>query len=147
MWYKYNVPPGTTTRLEVFMKGHDSLFLLLFGFALWLAGTIYYELRGPVILETTSRIYWINFILSPILSSIVCILILRGRHIPQSAWGSAALLLALPGMIGEAVLLANFSSLMPRLQPASGGKYAAFLFAAYALFLGIAEMVSLKAVL
>jgi hypothetical protein len=35
---------------------------------------------------------------------------------------------------------------MPRLQPASGGKYAAFLFAAYALFLGIAEVVSLKAV-
>ena len=129
------------------MKGHDSIFLLLFGFALWLAGTIYYELRGPVLLETTSRIYWINFILAPIFSAIVCILILRTRHIPQSAWASAALLLALPGMIGEAVVLAQFSTLMPRLQPASGGKYAAFLFAAYALFLGIAEVVSLKAVL
>ena len=128
------------------MRGHESIFLLLFGFALWLAGTIYYELRGPAILETTSRIYWINFILAPIFSAIVCILILRTRHIPQSAWASAALLLALPGMIGEAVLLAQFATLMPRLQPASGGKYAAFLFAAYALFLGIAELVSLKAV-
>lgn len=128
------------------MKGHDSIFLLLFGFAFWLAGTVYYAFRGQVILEATSRIYWINFILTPILSAIVCILILRARHIPQADWASAALLIALPGLVGEAVVLAQFSSLMPRLQPASGGKYAAFLFAAYALVLGTAEVVSLKAV-
>ena len=86
------------------MKAHDIAYLLLFGLAIWLAGTVYYELRGPVVLETTSARYWINFILSPVLSAVLCFAILRARHIPASAWAPAALLLALPGMFGEAVL-------------------------------------------
>jgi len=59
-------------------------------------------------------------------------MVLRLRHIPASAWVAATLLLALPGMFGEAVLLSSFSTFMPRLQPASAGRYGAFLFAAYA---------------
>jgi hypothetical protein len=55
------------------------------------------------------------------------------------------LLVAIPGMLGEALLLSNFSAMMPRMQPASAGKYGAFLFATYALVLGIAEIVTLRA--
>jgi len=43
------------------------------------------------------------------------------------------LLLAIPGMIGEAVVLSNLSTFMPKLHAVSGSKYGAFLFAAYAL--------------
>jgi hypothetical protein len=127
------------------MKTHDIAYLLLFGLAIWFLGTVYYELRGPAVLETTSARYWSNFILSPILSAVLCIAILRARHIPAAAWASAALLLALPGMFGEAVLLSHFSTFMPKLNPASGARYGAFLFAAYALVLGIAEAITLKA--
>ena len=54
------------------------------------------------------------------------------------------LLLAIPGMIGEAVVLTHLETFMPRLQAASGGRYAAFLFASYALALTIAETVTLR---
>jgi hypothetical protein len=50
------------------------------------------------------------------------------------------LLLAIPGMIGEAVVLSHRGIFMPRLQATSGGRYGAFLFATYALVLGLAEV-------
>jgi len=54
-------------------------------------------------------------------------------------------LLAIPGMIGEAIALSHLSTFMPRLQASSGGKYGAFLFATYAVVLGVAEVVTLSA--
>jgi Family of unknown function (DUF5367) len=55
------------------------------------------------------------------------------------------LLLALPGMAGEALVLSNLSTFMPKIHAASGGRYGAFLFATYALVLGAAEFVTLRA--
>jgi hypothetical protein len=55
------------------------------------------------------------------------------------------LLLAIPGMIGEALVLANLPTFMPKLRAASGGRYGAFLFATYAVVLGVAEIVTLRA--
>ena len=55
------------------------------------------------------------------------------------------LLLAIPGMIGEALVLSNLSTFMPKLHATSGGRYGAFLFAMYALVLGMAEVVTLRA--
>ena len=129
------------------MKVHDTAVLLLFGLLFWFAGTLWYEVRGPLVFETTSLRYWINFVVTPIVTVLACVLILRWRHIAASAWAAAALLIALPGMLGEAVLLSNFATFMPRMQPASAGRYAAFLFAAYALLLGVAEIVTLRATL
>jgi hypothetical protein len=60
-------------------------------------------------------------------------------------WASAALLIALPGMFGEAALLSRFAVFMPRMRPETAGRYGAFLFATYALFLTIAEMVTVLA--
>jgi hypothetical protein len=127
------------------MKGQDVAVLLVLGLIIWVLGTIYYARTGPAILESTPLRYWMAFAISPIFSAILCIVILRWRHIAPVHWTSAMLLLAIPGMIGEAVVLSSFETFMPRLHAISGGKYGAFLFATYALVLGMAELVTLKA--
>jgi hypothetical protein len=127
------------------MKQADVLLLLSLGLAIWIVGTIYYGYRGPAILETSVHRYWIAFALSPIFSAAMCLLILWWRHIPPVHWASAMLLLAIPGMIGEALVLSHLSVFMPRLHAESGGRYGAFLFATYALVLAIAEVVTLRA--
>ena len=127
------------------MKGPDVALLFALGSIIWILGTVHYAKHGPAILETTSSRYWHEFVLSPVMSAVLCIVILRWRHIPAAHWASAMLLLAIPGMVGEAVVLANLSTFMPKLHKASGGKYGAFLFAAYALVLVLAEVVTLRA--
>ena len=89
--------------------------------------------------------YWVAFALSPIVSATICIAILNWRRIPPAKWAPAMLLLAIPGMIGEAVVLSHLGIFMPGLQATSGGRYGAFLFATYALVLGLAEVVTLRA--
>jgi hypothetical protein len=127
------------------MKMSDNLLFAGFGAAFWVVGTIFYQLRGPQVFESGSQRYWINFVLTPVVTAAICIVLLRWRHVPAAEWSSAALLIALPGMFGEAALLSRFATLMPRMRPETAGKYGAFLFATYALFLTIAEIVTLRA--
>jgi hypothetical protein len=127
------------------MKAHDVGFLLVIGLVIWIAGTMYYANHGPEILESTSARYWFAFALSPALSALLCIAILRWRHVPPAHWTLAMLLLALPGMVGEAAALSSLSTFLPKLHATSGGKYGALLFATYAVVLGIAEVVTLCA--
>ena len=127
------------------MKPYDKLLFLLLGIAFWIAGTILYEYRGHHVFETSDQRYWINFVLTPVFTTAVCVLILKSRHTPPAEWAFAALLLALPGMFGEALLLSRFASFMPRMRPETAGRYGAFLFATYALFLTIAEIVTVRA--
>ena len=127
------------------MKRRDVLSLLVLGSLIWVAGTILYAYRANVIFETTSSRYWWAFATSPVFSAILCIVILYRRRIPAAHWASAMLLLAIPGMLGEAMVLSNFSTFMPKLHAASGSRYGAFLFATYALVLALAEIVTLKA--
>jgi hypothetical protein len=98
------------------MKAQEVTLLLVAGLLVWIVGTIYYGYRGPTILETTSLRYWTAFALSPVLSGILCIAILRWRQVPAASWTSAMLLLAIPGMVGEAVVLTHLSVFMPKLQ-------------------------------
>jgi hypothetical protein len=127
------------------MKTHEAVVLLLLGLAIWILGSVYFAYRGAAILETTRLRYWLSFFLSAAGSAVLCIAILKVRHVPAAGWASGMLLLAIPGMIGEAVVLTHLAIFMPRIQAASGGRYGAMLFAAYALALGIAEAVTLRA--
>jgi hypothetical protein len=127
------------------MKSADVFWLLSLGLAIWIAGTIYYGYRGPATLETTALRYWIAFALSPVFSAALCIVILRMRRIAPANWASGMLLLAIPGMLGEAIVLSHLATFMPRLHASSGGRYGAFLFATYALVLSVAEVVTLRA--
>jgi len=124
------------------MKPFDKFSFLLLGVVFWIAGTVLYEFRGQHVFESGNQRYWINFVLTPVVTAAICILILKWRHIAPTDWASAALLLALPGMFGEAALLSRFAVFMPRLRPETAGRYGAFLFATYALFLTIAEVVT-----
>lgn len=128
-----------------FVSTQKSAYLCLIGLAIWILGTVYYAYTGPHILETTARRYWTSFVFSAVASTVICIAILSKFRIPPSNWSAAMLLLAIPGMIGEAVVLTNLATFMPRLQASSGGRYGAFLFATYALVLGVAEVVTLRA--
>jgi hypothetical protein len=125
------------------MRIQECVLLLSLGLVIWILGTIYYAYTGHSVLETTPVHYWASFAISPIISAALCILILRWRHIAPSNWAVAMLLLAIPGMVGEAVVLSNLSTFMPRIQEASGGRYGAFLFVTYAVVLGIAEFATL----
>lgn len=127
------------------MKTMDKLLFGLFGLAFWVVGTLGYELRGPQVFEASTQRFWLNFVVTPIVTAAICILILRRRKIPAAEWTSAALLIALPGMVGEAALLSNFARFMPRMHPETAGRYGAFLFASYAVFLTIAEIVTIRA--
>jgi hypothetical protein len=118
------------------VKSRDIVYLSAVGLAIWIIGTVYYGYVGPRVLETTSLRYWISFALSPIISALLCIAILRRRHIPSSGWAAAMLLLAIPGMIGEAVVLSNLTIFMPRLHAESGGRYGSLLFVTYAIVRG-----------
>lgn len=126
------------------MKSRDIVYLSVVGLVIWIIGTVYYGYSGSRVLETTSLSYWISFALSPVFSALICIAILRRRHIPSPNWAAAMLLLAIPGMIGEAVVLTNLTTFMPRLHAESAGRYGALLFATYAIVLGIAETVTLR---
>jgi hypothetical protein len=127
------------------MKAHDVATLAASGLLIWILGTGYYAFAGPGVLESTVVRYGISFALSPIVSAGACVAILRRRRIPHSEWALATLLLALPGMVGEAVLLTHLTTFMPRLHVESGGRYGALLFATYAVVLGIAVTVTLRA--
>jgi hypothetical protein len=125
------------------MKMQECTLLLSLGLVIWILGTVYYAYVGHRVLETTPAQYWVSFAISPAISAALCILILRWRHIALSNWAVAMLLLAIPGMIGEAVVLSNLGTFMPRIQEASGGRYGAFLFATYSVVLGIAAFATL----
>jgi hypothetical protein len=126
------------------VKPQDCLILLVLGSAIWGAGTLYFAYAGHRVLEAGSARYWVSFAVSPVLSLALCALILRWRHVAPSDWAVAMLLLAIPGMLGESVVLTNVSTFMPRIHEASGGRYGAFLFATYAVVLSVAEWVSLN---
>jgi hypothetical protein len=127
------------------MKSREIALLLAFGLTFWTVGTLWYQRRGALVFETTPRRYWINFAITPMATAAICILILVWMKIPASLWASATLLIAIPGMVGEAALLTHFSAMMPTMHEASAGRYGAFLFATYALVLAFTEIVTLRA--
>ena len=126
------------------MKIQECMLMVSLGLIIWILGTIYYAHAGHRVLETTPARYWVSFAISPLISAAFCILILRWRHIAPSNWAAAVLLLTIPGMVGEAVVLSHLGTFMPRIREASGGRYGAFLFATYAVVLGIAEFATLR---
>jgi Family of unknown function (DUF5367) len=125
------------------MKLQDITLLFVFGLIFWIAGTMYFAHHGARILETTRWRYWANLLISSLGSLVICIAILRWRRISAVNWAPATLLLAVPGMLGEAVVLSHLARFMPKWQERSGGRYGALLFATYGLVLTVGVVVTL----
>ena len=108
------------------MKVQDGALLFGLGLAVWIAGTLYYAAHGAAILETTSARYWRSFLLSPIVSAAICVGVLKWRAIAPSSWAQAMLMIALPGMIGEAVVLSHLGTFMPGCRQPPGANTGPF---------------------
>ncbi len=126
------------------MNTKDRIGFVLLGFVIWVAATSVYRMAGSYFFEGSSAQYWLNVIVTGILYSAVSLGLMKWRRIEQKDWLQGAICIALPGMLGEIPILAGFSELMSNMQPATAGRYAAFLFCGYASLIGFAWLMSTK---
>ncbi len=115
------------------------------GFVIWAAGTLIYRIIGSSFFEVNATWYWLNLILTSLLCAVVSLGIMKWGKIEQKDWLQGAICMALPGMFSEIPILVGFSELMSNMQPATAGRYAAFLFACYSIVIGAAWFMSAKA--
>ncbi|MDM9382684.1 DUF5367 family protein [Chlorogloeopsis sp. ULAP01] len=127
------------------MNTKDRISFVFLGFIIWVAGTLVYRMAGSYFFEGSSIEYWINVIITGILYSAVSLGLMKGWRIEQKDWLQAAICIALPGMLGEIPILSSFSDLMSNMQPATAGRYAAFLFGGYSSLISFAWLMSAKA--
>ena len=127
------------------MSSRDTWLLVGFGLLFWIAGTLMYRVRGPVVFESTNARYWTAFVVTPILATLICVGVLLWMHVPKANWAMAGLLISIPGMFGEALILSQLATMMPRMHVATGGRYGALLFASYGVFLAVTEVVAMRA--
>ena len=127
------------------MNTRDSVRFFLVGFSIWAIATAVFRLTGSYFFEGSATGYWLNMTATGILYAAASIGLMRWLRIDQKDWLQAAICIALPGMLGEIPILAAFPQLMSNMQPATAGRYAAFLFGGYLSLLSCAWLLSTKA--
>lgn len=127
------------------MKTKTRLSLFLVGLVIWAAATLVFRIAGSYFFEGSVLGYWLNVVVTGGLYSVLAIGLMKGYGIKQTDWLQGAVCIALPGMLGEIPVLADFSSLMSNMQPETAGRYAAFLFGGYVSLVGSAWWLSTKA--
>jgi Family of unknown function (DUF5367) len=113
------------------MNTRDRVTFVLIGLAIWAAATTVYRLAGSSFFERSTTEYWLNLIVSVTLCAVVPFGLLKWRRVEQKDWLQGAICMALPGMLSEIPILFSFSDLMSNMQPATAGRYAAYLFGCY----------------
>ena len=119
--------------------------LFLFGLVIWAVATLVFRIAGSYFFEGSVLGYWLNVVVTGGLYAALAIGLMKGCGIQQIDWLQGAVCLALPGMLGEIPVLADFSSLMSNMQPETAGRYAAFLFGGYASLVGSTWLLSTRA--
>lgn len=127
------------------MNTKDRIGFFLFGCVIWLVGTLVYRMAGSYFFEGSAAGYWLNVIVTGMLYAAGSLGLMKWRRIEQKDWLQGAICIALPGMLGEIPILADFSGLMSNMQPETAGRYAAFLFGGYSSLIGFAWLMSTKA--
>lgn len=127
------------------MNTKDRISFVLLGFVIWVLGTLVYRLAGSYFFEGSVAEYWLNVIVTGMLYAAASLGLMKWRHIEQKDWLQGAICIALPGMLGEIPILADFSGLMSNMHPETAGRYAAFLFGGYSSLIGFAWLISTKA--
>lgn len=113
----------------------------VFGFAglfAWMAASAFYLAFGAGLLEAAFWFYVLNAGLAAGGVVFVFLSVARIRRIPKGRRIAPALIFIAPGLICGATTLINFAGLCPGAQPASVGRYGAFLVFGYALMLASA---------
>ncbi|MDJ0534471.1 MAG: DUF5367 family protein [Xenococcaceae cyanobacterium MO_207.B15] len=129
------------------MNTKKRISLLLFGFFIWVVGTVVYRMVGSYLFEASVTEYWLNVIVTGILYSALCLGLMKWHNLEQKDWLQGAICLALPGMLGEIPILSSFSELMSNMQPETAGRYAAFLFGGYGALIGFAWLISVREII
>jgi Family of unknown function (DUF5367) len=127
------------------MSTKDKVGFIALGLVIWAAATSVYRMTGSSFFEGSATGYWLNISFTGIVYAVVSLGLMKWRKIQQKDWLQGAICIALPGMLGEIPILANFSELMSNMQPETAGRYAAFLFGGYSTLLGTAWFMSAKA--
>ena len=119
--------------------------LFLVGLVIWATATLVFRIAGSYFFEGSVLGYWLNVVVTGALYAALAVGLMKWCGIKQTDWLQGAVCIALPGMLGEIPILADFSSLMSNLQPETAGRYAAFLFGGYVSLVGSAWWLSTKA--
>ena len=127
------------------MNTKNRISFVLLGFVIWAVGTLVYRMTGAYFFEGSSAEYWLNVIVTGILSSAISLGLMKWQRIEQKDWLQGAICIALPGMLGEIPILSSFSELMSNMQPETAGRYAAFLFGGYGSLIGFSWLMSTRA--
>lgn len=101
------------------------------GLVTWLAATLFYAAFGGAMLEASFWFYAANAFAVATGATLVFQAVARLRHIPRRQRLFPALAFALPGLLGLNVVLLNLADLIPGAEPATLGRYGAFLVVLY----------------
>jgi len=98
--------------------------LLLYGFALWVLGTIGVRFGGQILLRPDSAVsiialYALSIIAMALLTRRLC----RVAGLPRSEWPAGAVSLALPTLLLDPLSSAFFASVFPNITPTAAGLF------------------------
>ena len=98
--------------------------LLLYGFGLWVVGTIGVRFRGQILLRpdsaaTTLVLYALSILAMALLTRRLC----RAVGLPRSAWPAGAIALALPTLLLDPLSSAFFPAVFPNITPSAAGLF------------------------
>src|SRR5262245_31026438 len=100
-------------------------FFFLLGVVLWAGGTLLYRNLGTMLFESGLIVYWTNFAVTVVAFCAVFMQSASRRKIPREHWPTTALLMAVPGLFGEAITLLQFAAILPALRTETAASYAA----------------------
>ncbi|BAZ09406.1 hypothetical protein NIES4071_12140 [Calothrix sp. NIES-4071] len=124
------------------MKRKDGIILASLGLVIWAIGTFVYSVIGSYFFEASTVGYWGNMVVTAVLYCGIGWGLIKWRRIKSEDALQAAICLALPGMLGEVLVLSTFSQLMVDMQPETAGRYGAFLFGGYSCLIGFGWLMS-----
>lgn len=101
------------------------------GLAAWSAATLFYAAFGGGLLESAFWFYALNAFAAAATVTFGFQAVARLTHTPRRRRLFPMLLFSTPGLVAGALLIARYGEIMPTSDPASIGRYGAFLAVTY----------------
>jgi len=108
----------------LYEEGAMNRTLLLYGFALWVVGTIGVRFGGQLLLRPESAVsiivlYALSIVAMALLTRRLC----RAVGLPRSEWLAGAVSLALPTLLLDPLSSAFFPAVFPNVSPSAAGLF------------------------